>query len=100
MKALIFVPILAMLLITTAAASANCNNNDLPLCSEVEDESKTKCFDDEDRPERTEQQKEESERQGIGCQPEDDYCDYDQHCELTSVDCIDDRGFDEDDYNG
>jgi hypothetical protein len=31
---------------------------------------------------------------------EDDYCDYDQSCEWTSVDCIDDRGFDEDDYNG
>ena len=31
---------------------------------------------------------------------EDDYCDNGQSCEWTSVDCIDDRGFDEDDYNG
>jgi hypothetical protein len=56
--------------------------------------------DDEERPERTEEQKEAAEDKGIGCQPEDDYCDYDENCDWTSVDCIDDRGFDEDDYNG
>jgi hypothetical protein len=35
-----------------------------------------------------------------GCQLEDDYCDRDEDCHLRSVDCIDDRGFDEDDYGG
>jgi hypothetical protein len=29
-----------------------------------------------------------------------DFCDNDEGCESESVDCIDDRGFDEDDYNG
>jgi hypothetical protein len=34
----------------------------------------------------------EEETEGVadGCQPEDDYCGYDQDCEKTSVDCIDD----------
>lgn len=35
---------------------------------------------------------------GNDCQSQDDFCDNDEGCE--SVDCIDDRGFDEDDYNG
>lgn len=35
-----------------------------------------------------------------GCQKEDTYCDADENCRSESVDCIDDRGFDEDDYNG
>lgn len=35
-----------------------------------------------------------------GCQEEDTYCDADENCRSESVDCIDDRGFDEDDYNG
>jgi hypothetical protein len=35
-----------------------------------------------------------------GCQREDDYCDADEGCRSESVDCIDDRGFDEDDYDG
>ena len=35
---------------------------------------------------------------GNDCQSQDDFCDNDKGCE--SVDCIDDRGFDEDDYNG
>lgn len=35
-----------------------------------------------------------------GCQGEDDYCDRDEGCRSESVDCIDDRNFDEDDYNG
>jgi hypothetical protein len=35
-----------------------------------------------------------------GCQGSDDYCDSDDGCRSESVDCIDDRGFDEDDYNG
>jgi hypothetical protein len=35
-----------------------------------------------------------------GCQEEDDFCDADEGCESDSVDCIDDRNFDEDDYNG
>ena len=35
-----------------------------------------------------------------GCQGSDDYCDRDEGCRSESVDCIDDRNFDEDDYNG
>ena len=35
-----------------------------------------------------------------GCQEHDDYCDADEGCRSESVDCIDDRGFDKDDYNG
>jgi hypothetical protein len=35
-----------------------------------------------------------------GCQEQDDFCDADEGCRSDSVDCIDDRGFDEDDYNG
>jgi hypothetical protein len=35
-----------------------------------------------------------------GCQEEDDYCDRDEDCHLASVDCIDDREFDSDDYDG
>lgn len=35
-----------------------------------------------------------------GCQEEDDFCDADEGCQSDSVDCIDDRNFDEDDYNG
>jgi hypothetical protein len=56
---------------------------------------------DDERPERTEEQKEAAEDQGIGCQPEDDYCDYDENCELTSIDCIDDvnEGDDGEDSN-
>lgn len=34
------------------------------------------------------------------CQEEDDYCDISEGCHETYIDCIDDRGFDEDDYNG
>jgi hypothetical protein len=45
---------------------------------------------DDERPERTEEQKEAAEDQVIGCQPEDDHCDYDENCEWTSIDCIDD----------
>jgi hypothetical protein len=62
------------------------------------------CFDDEDYPDLSEEEEdrisEEAEEKGIVCQPEDDFCDYDEHCELTSVDCIDDTKFDEDDYDG
>jgi hypothetical protein len=54
-----------------------------------------------ERPEATEEEKEAAEDQGIGCQPEDDYCDYDQYCELTSVDCVDDTKVEEGyEYNG
>lgn len=35
-----------------------------------------------------------------GCQETDDYCDADEGCRSESVDCIDDRNFDEDDYDG
>lgn len=35
-----------------------------------------------------------------GCQGEDDYCDSDDGCRSESVDCIDDRNIDEDNYNG
>ena len=35
-----------------------------------------------------------------GCQGSDDYCDRVEGCRSESVDCIDDRNFDEDDYNG
>ena len=35
-----------------------------------------------------------------GCQGEDDYCDADENCRSERVDCIDDRNFDEDDYDG
>jgi hypothetical protein len=35
-----------------------------------------------------------------GCQEFDDYCDRDEGCHREDVDCIDDRGFDEDDYDG
>jgi hypothetical protein len=28
------------------------------------------------------------------------FCDADEGCQSDDVDCIDDRGFDEDDYNG
>lgn len=35
-----------------------------------------------------------------GCQSNDDYCDADENCRSENVDCIDDRNFDEDDYNG
>lgn len=35
-----------------------------------------------------------------GCQSYDDYCDESEGCDREDVDCIDDRGFDEDDYNG
>jgi hypothetical protein len=35
-----------------------------------------------------------------GCQEEDDFCDADEGCRSESVDCIDDRNFDEDDYDG
>jgi hypothetical protein len=38
--------------------------------------------------------------QDAGCQGSDDYCDSDDGCRSESVDCIDDRNFDEDDYNG
>ena len=37
---------------------------------------------------------------GDDCQSNDDFCDNSDGCESESVDCIDDRGFDEDDYNG
>jgi hypothetical protein len=37
---------------------------------------------------------------GDDCQSNDDFCDNSEGCESESVDCIDDRGFDEDDYNG
>ena len=59
-----------------------------------------KGYDDEDRPETTEEFREAQEDKGVGCQPEDDFCDYDQHCEWTSIDCVDDTKFDEDDYDG
>jgi hypothetical protein len=51
--------------------------------------------DDED----TSGDEEEPPQEG-GCQEEDDFCDSDEGCRSDSVDCIDDRGFDEDDYNG
>lgn len=35
-----------------------------------------------------------------GCQGDDNFCDADEGCRSESVDCIDDREFDEDDYNG
>jgi hypothetical protein len=35
-----------------------------------------------------------------GCEGEDDYCDADEVCGSESVDCIDDKNFDEDDYDG
>jgi hypothetical protein len=38
--------------------------------------------------------------QEVGCQEDDDYCDADEGCRSESVDCIDDRNFDEDDYDG
>lgn len=56
---------------------SNDNNND--------DEA---AADDEDLPEDG------------GCQGSDDYCDADEGCRSESVDCIDDRNFDEEDYNG
>ena len=36
----------------------------------------------------------------VECQGEDDYCDADEGCRSDDVDCIDDRNFDEDDYDG
>jgi hypothetical protein len=36
---------------------------------------------------------------GSDCQSQDDF-DYSEGCESESMDCIDDRGFDESDYNG
>jgi hypothetical protein len=35
-----------------------------------------------------------------GCEGEDDYCDADEVCGSEGVDCIDDKNFDEDDYDG
>ena len=55
---------------------------------------------EEDGPETTEEFREAQEDKGVGCQPDDDYCDYDQNCEWSSIDCIDDTKFDEDDYDG
>jgi hypothetical protein len=37
---------------------------------------------------------------GSGCDDNDDYCNEEDECGRSDVDCIDDRGFDEDDYNG
>jgi hypothetical protein len=60
------------------------------------------CFDDKDYPQTEENQnqlekeREEAEEKGVGCQPEDDYCDYDQNCEWTSIDCIDDMNLRDD----
>jgi hypothetical protein len=34
------------------------------------------------------------------CDEHDDYCDKSEECDSASVDCIDDRNFDEDDYDG
>jgi hypothetical protein len=70
-----------------------CDTGGKPLCSENDN---VVCFDEKDYPQTPENMKlieeenEARERQGIGCQPEDDYCDYDQNCEWTSIDCIDD----------
>jgi hypothetical protein len=37
---------------------------------------------------------------GSGCDDNDDYCNEEDECGRSDVDCIDDRGFDEDDYDG
>ena len=37
---------------------------------------------------------------GTGCDDNDDYCNEEDECGRSDVDCIDDRNFDEDDYNG
>ena len=37
---------------------------------------------------------------GSGCDDNDDYCNEEDECGRSDVDCIDDRNFDEDDYNG
>ena len=37
---------------------------------------------------------------GTGCDDNDDYCNEEDECGRSDVDCIDDRGFDEDDYDG
>jgi hypothetical protein len=50
--------------------------------------------------EQDERDEELTPEQIMGCQKEDDYCDFDENCQLTTIDCIDDRGFDQDDYNG
>jgi hypothetical protein len=65
----------------------------LPICSEVEEgrvEPKDGgCFSDEDYSDLSEEDQdrisEEAEGKGIGCQPEDDFCDYDQNCEWTTA---------------
>jgi hypothetical protein len=63
----------------------------LPLCSIMEDLGKNVgCWDHEDYPDLP---------QEGGCQQEDDYCDHDENCQKITVDCINDRNF-EDDYNG
>lgn len=50
--------------------------------------------------ERNDNDEDEDLPQEGGCQEEDDYCDRDENCQSPRVDCIDDRGFDEDDYDG
>jgi hypothetical protein len=76
-----------------------CDTKGNPLCSETDG---VECFDDKDypQPDNDNDLDEDSNDNGDDCQSQDDFCDNDEGCESESVDCIDGRGFGEDDYNG
>jgi hypothetical protein len=75
-------------------------DNTRGVCEQATDAGPSGSSSDDDNDDNDRDDDSDDLPQEGGCQEQDDYCDADEGCRSENVDCIDDRGFDEDDYDG